>query len=252
MSNGLGFNKYTASYLTRVKDGGGTMPNASLLQTFENLASSLVGVFGIAPIAVYPFYGGTAASHSVNLFNDKYSIQWLGTVTHNSSGITGNGVDGFGDTGVFLGQLLSGAVAYSIGVYSRTESTGDDVEISASSAAGIISIQCRTAAFNTVFLTGGGNITANLGGSLGLFVLDRYTVSSTFGFRNGVTVSGTGLSSFPNNDSSVRVSLGSGVAFSDRNLAFAFAGPTLPGFATEQAALYTIVQAYQTTLGRAV
>jgi len=52
-------------------------------------------------VAVYPFVGGTATSHKWNLVDPRdldaaYRITWNGGITHNASGVKGNGVDGFG------------------------------------------------------------------------------------------------------------------------------------------------------------
>ena len=50
--------------------------------------------------AIYPFVGGNALAHSFNLRNPaKYQITWVGGVTHDSNGITGDGATGYGDTG---------------------------------------------------------------------------------------------------------------------------------------------------------
>jgi len=47
--------------------------------------------------ALYPFIGGSAAAHSVNLVAPgTYSITWSGTVTHDANGATSNGTTGFG------------------------------------------------------------------------------------------------------------------------------------------------------------
>jgi hypothetical protein len=51
--------------------------------------------------ALYPFVGGTAASHSYNLKNvAQYQMTWSGGVTHNANGVTGNGINAFGNTGL--------------------------------------------------------------------------------------------------------------------------------------------------------
>ena len=51
--------------------------------------------------ALYPFVGGTASSHSYNLKNiAQYQITWAGGVTHNSNGVTANGINGYGNTGL--------------------------------------------------------------------------------------------------------------------------------------------------------
>lgn len=49
---------------------------------------------------IYPYIGGTAAAHAVNLKNPgSRSITWNGTVTHSRRGVSGNAVNGYGDTG---------------------------------------------------------------------------------------------------------------------------------------------------------
>lgn len=56
--------------------------------------------------ALYPFVGGTAARHRLNLINENsrlvngsiYDITWFGGVTHNANGVTGNGTNGYGNT----------------------------------------------------------------------------------------------------------------------------------------------------------
>jgi hypothetical protein len=49
---------------------------------------------------LYPFVGGSGASHSYNLVNPaQYQISWKGSVTHNANGITGDGLTGYGATG---------------------------------------------------------------------------------------------------------------------------------------------------------
>lgn len=54
--------------------------------------------------ALYPFVGGTANRHSINLKNpNQYKITWSATgVTHDSNGITGDGISGYGDTGYII------------------------------------------------------------------------------------------------------------------------------------------------------
>lgn len=49
--------------------------------------------------ALYPFVGGTADSHSFNLVDPAlYQITWSGGIVHDANGVTGNGTTGFGDT----------------------------------------------------------------------------------------------------------------------------------------------------------
>ena len=51
-------------------------------------------------LAMYPFVGGLAGSNALNFDRTKpqYDITWYGGMTHDISGSTGNGVNGYGDT----------------------------------------------------------------------------------------------------------------------------------------------------------
>ena len=62
------------------------------------------GFWGSFP-AIYPFVGGNSTAHSKNLKGSSFTITWHGTVTHSSTGITGNGTDGWGDTGLNLSTV---------------------------------------------------------------------------------------------------------------------------------------------------
>lgn len=48
----------------------------------------------------YLYIGGTAARHAVNFMNPAtFLITWAGGITHNGAGVTGNGINGWGNTG---------------------------------------------------------------------------------------------------------------------------------------------------------
>jgi hypothetical protein len=49
--------------------------------------------------AIYPFVGGSASTHSYNLKSSSYQITWSGGLTHDATGVTGNGTTGYGNTG---------------------------------------------------------------------------------------------------------------------------------------------------------
>ncbi|HRC16037.1 MAG TPA: hypothetical protein PLY25_10185 [Bacteroidia bacterium] len=53
--------------------------------------------------ALYPYVGGTATTHKFNFMNPAdtdaaYRITWFGGVTHDANGVTGNGLNGYGQT----------------------------------------------------------------------------------------------------------------------------------------------------------
>lgn len=50
---------------------------------------------------IYPFVGGTASTHAVNLKTPgTYNATFNGTITHNASGVKGNGTTGYFNTGI--------------------------------------------------------------------------------------------------------------------------------------------------------
>lgn len=50
---------------------------------------------------IYPFVGGTASTHAVNLKSPgTYNATFNGTITHNASGVKGNGTTGYFNTGI--------------------------------------------------------------------------------------------------------------------------------------------------------
>lgn len=51
--------------------------------------------------ALYPFIGGTAFAHSLNLIDQsQYPIGWTGSPTHNANGVQFNGTSQYGNTGI--------------------------------------------------------------------------------------------------------------------------------------------------------
>jgi len=73
-------------------------------------------------VALYPFVGGTASSHAENLKSSSYTITWNGVVNHTSTGVESNGTTGYGNTnmprtalplvGVHLSAYLQAVESY--------------------------------------------------------------------------------------------------------------------------------------------
>ena len=95
--------------------GGGNDPDAQLFITATGISGTnatatnkLVIDLKAANIwtkmkCIYPFVGGSATSHKFNLLNsadtdDAFRLVFAGGVTHSSSGLFGNGTNGFADT----------------------------------------------------------------------------------------------------------------------------------------------------------
>ena len=112
-----------AAYLADVVTSGGTT-NPTIDAAVNTLFTSLksVGLYSYME-AMYPFVGATALSHSINAtLNKTFDITWYGGLTHNISGTTGNGTNGYGDTH-FNTALYFPQDDFSVGFYQTTNNT---------------------------------------------------------------------------------------------------------------------------------
>lgn len=202
---------------------------------------------------LYPFVGGDATKHAVCL-KSLTSGSFVGTVTQDANGITGDGATGYFDTGFSLTSQTT--TDNHLSVYSRTTAASAAVEIGALDAAsatrndlwaGDASSRLVARNFNDgAYLLA---TTANGG-----HYLSTRTGTAHKGYRNGSQVaSNTNTADTPNvavrnfyvlalNVSNAPLSL------SPKNLALASIGTGLD--ATQAGNFYTAVQAYQTALGR--
>lgn len=203
--------------------------------------------------AIYPFVGGTSAAHSYNLKNtSQYQITWNGGVTHNSNGILGNGVNGYGNTNT---NTTSQNTAH-ISIYSRTNSVSGNCSMGF--GVGVIQssmfLRYSAANDNYIRVNEQGNSSAiTFNNSSGLFVANRISSTTKRNFLSNSIVqqldNSTGTSGFPIFISALNAS-GSPILYDNRQFSFASIGD---GFNdTELNNLYTAVQKYQTTLGRQV
>ena len=208
--------------------------------------------------ALYPFVGGTAGCHAINLKSPgTYNITWSGTVTHNSNGITGNGSTGYGDTGLNANTVLS-ATSNHVSIYSRTNSLANTTEIGCLNSSSLYKIFAIYAEYsNSTFYTSNGQ-EAELGvpatDSLGFMVGSRVGASSVASYKRGIKVkAGTNASTgLPSLNVCVLAQNfgGTNRNFSSRNLSFASIGSGLTD--SDASNLSLLVQSYQSVLGRAV
>lgn len=257
----LGFNTYAASYMSRVVNVGGTTPGVLIQQAFEDLSVAVYKAFRPSgsqapPLAAYPFYGGSAESHLLNLFGTDFEISWIGTLTHGSNGVNGNGTDSYGLTGV--NPILDMDItSCAMGIYIRTNSAADVYDMGArTSATNAVHIRGRIAAGNAVGALGGAsNTSVAVAASTGLFVVEKRASLVLVLYRNGVTIdsNSTASATLPN-VSFIAIGASAGIGpLSSRQFAFAFVSQRkAPDGAVDHLALYTAVQAYETALGRAV
>ena len=208
----------------------------------------------------YPFVGGTASTHKVNLINTgSYELFFTGSWVHNSNGVTGNGTNTFTTSSFLFEGVTNFGSDGSIGVYSRTNSTGgydfgrggpgDQVAILLKYVDGKyylgLPVSGTTAVTNT-----------NSTGSYSISI-SADASGTKYSYKNGTQVyqsTGTGTFTATGQPSLGAARTVGGPAeaedFSTRNYAWAFIGKALT--TQNHVDLNTAIQKFQTTLGRAV
>jgi len=212
--------------------------------------------------ALYPFVGGTASTHKFNLKNPldtnaAFRLVFNGGWTHSSTGIQGNGVNGYANT------FFTPSVEYSVvdnahfSMYSRLNQSQKDVDLGVLSGTYFALAIYRSDQGNRTFY--------NLNNTTAAIVIDNSsvgfyngTISGTAqkGFKNGVIHASNTISAGPLPTSSVTIStinvngIPNAGFYSNKEYAFASIGDGLSD--TEAANFYTAVQAFQTTLSRQV
>ena len=222
--------------------------------------------------ALYPFVGGTASTNSYNLINPAaYTLSYTGTVTHNSDGITGNGTNGYADTGLnIVSDVVNYKTDHHISLYSRTAtqsggSAGWDMGVGIpfispypiyGMAIGRTAASQRIYDFANYLNNGRMTLSSTTSDNAGFF-LNRTSASNEHKmFKNGSQIASSTLTTTANDANGsiwiLRLNpLGSGTTgFSNRNIALSSIGQALND--TEQSDFYNAVQAFQTTLGRQV
>lgn len=203
-------------------------------------------------VAQYPFVGGTAVWHSLNLNDpETFRITWNGTVTHNSAGATGNASDGYGDTNLKISDVLT---ASSFGVTDYVSAIGSSNHTFIFDFDG--SVNCG------IEINGDGGFTngdANFPttrmvvatASIGMHTVSRTAANAASLYDNGVSVAtaATGVGSFSTADL-MMFQLGTSGTFSGETRSFSAVHSGLSS--TLAALFYTGVQAFQTSLGRQV
>jgi hypothetical protein len=215
--------------------------------------------------AIYPYVGGSAGSHAQNLVSSAYTIIWVGSLTHSSSGVKGDGASGYGKTGiipsaagltlnslhfgVYINQAETQAFGYQFGGFSGSADATSFIFISNST--GPVDI------FDG-FGTGTGRISGANAGTTGFFTGSRTASNSQVLYRNGTSyVSGSGASQTLPSASGLYVlaqsreldSPGSVGGFAAARHAMFSIGTGLS--AGEVTSFNTAVQTFETTLGRA-
>lgn len=209
--------------------------------------------------AIYPFVGGTASTHKWNLVDPQdtdaaYRLVFNGGITHNSNGATGNGSTGYYQTHFYALTDFTSTDDASMFVYLKTNNASG-VDFGAVTA-GNNGFQIRpsngsstTHRCNSTTLT-----LTSVSNTLGLFGISRTASASYTLLQNTSTTTTISVaSSAPpaGNLPGMAIFNGSNhLVFSSRTHAFSCIGDGLTS--SECTTLGSIVQDYQTTLGRQV
>jgi len=204
--------------------------------------------------AIYPFVGGTATKHSYNFINPSlYQITWFGGITHNASGVTGNGTNGYGNTNLVPNSVLSQNNT-SIGVNISSDYNGVGADIGSNESGGFKGLSLQTREANGVYyqVNADSNSTTTNTSSIGLWTLSRLASNSSTLYKNTTSfhsnsATSSGLSSY----SIYLLSLNqaNGMRFpSPRTQNFVFIADGLN--ITEVSALSGLISTLEITLGR--
>lgn len=201
--------------------------------------------------AIYPFVGGTASQHSYNLKNTaQFQITWNGGVTHSSTGVTFNGTNGFGNTGLNDSTILNIDNKH-ISMYQRNvllDSSGASMGISNSNR---FYLNFYTQNYSTLGMNQ--SPFAIQTPQRGMFVMSKTANGSFKYFQNALTpVTKTGTNNAQNLNYFVGASNngGTGFDYTSANLAFVSLGDGLTD--TDVTNLRTTITTFQTALNRQV
>jgi hypothetical protein len=207
--------------------------------------------------AIYPMVGGTATSCKFNLkdprdLNAAYRLQFFGGWTFSANGAQPNGTNANADT--FYNPFVQGSpTSSSMSYYSRTDISAAEAEMGCSVGALRWSLIIKyfgtfQSQMNNV-TTGAANVAMG-STSLGLFTGTRTSNAQHRGYRQG-TVIVTNTQTMNDANPNANVALGSfETIFSSKECAFASIGEGI--FGSVPTTLNTIVQTFNTTLGRNV
>ena len=207
--------------------------------------------------AVYPFVGGTATSHSFNLVNTSlHQITWFGGLTHDANGVTPNGTNGYGNLN-FNPRTHLGAQS-SMGTYCRVNNTlSGRVDYGSSNLDGFQNA-CLIASFGNLIyfqnIGSGNDITTPNATTNAFFHTGLDTSNNLFAFKNSTLLlskTPAVIGTPPNvNTTLFAFNAGGAGSFSPRPSSFFFAASGTTQ--SDNASIYSRIQAFQTTLNRQV
>jgi hypothetical protein len=212
--------------------------------------------------AIYPFVGGTAFTHKFNLLNPldsdaAFRLTFFGGWTHNSNGVTPNGINAYANTHFTESVNSAGLNDKHISIYSRINLLGQWTDMAAYNGTNAATdISPRFFSSGERCLVRNSNVSGSNylnNNSHGLFINNRIDSGNVRIRQNATLVPiaspSVALVNVPYYIGANNLN-GTAGSFSIRNLAFADIGN---GFTDAESLIYyNAVQALQTTLSRQV
>lgn len=212
--------------------------------------------------AIYPFIGGTASTHKYNLKDPRdldaaFRIVFT-TGTHSALGLVCSAAVNLIDTKLIPSSVLS-LYNHHISFYNQTDYMGLYADFSAGTDTipfFMVFSKRESSYFDSrIYNNADGSLYYLQTGepALGLYSITDTSQTSREAYKNGVSKTSSTNSQPTSSLPSTSIKIGTGTGspyFSPRTYSFFTIGDGLND--TENANLYTIIQAYQTTLGRQV
>jgi hypothetical protein len=211
-------------------------------------------------LAIYPFVGGTATTHKYNLKNPAdtdaaFRLIFSGGITHSSTGIVGNGTNGYYDTFVNASTTLS-QNNVSAHVYIRNNVAEEKVDIGFLRTSGLVGLQINTRSSTDKIAyrcNNSGLVEVTNTDSRGFIGVSRLVSTQQVLSKNTTQTTQGATSTTPPSYKIFGLCFNLNNAanfFSTREQAYSSLGTGLTD--AELDTYYNIVQAFQTTLGRQV
>jgi len=244
------FDADAVAFFTRVTTAGGSLSTTEK-QAVNQLVLDLKANSLWTPMkAIYPMVGASAAACAQNLKSSSFTGNFVGGWTFASTGVTGNGTNGYMQTGFFPHTELSVNSNHQ-SVYVRTSITIATVDVGQSNPKWLTAVSFTGTYYiynptNAITLSG---LTTNM---LNLSINTRRSSTDLKYFRNNAQIASSSTTNSQSFDTSevTLASSGGSTFFSPREYAFMSLGDGLTD--TQASNFYTAVQAFQTTLNREV
>ena len=246
-------------FLARVVSTGGTL-NSTISAATQTMFNSLVSTGLWEDISLfYPIIGGIATAHAQaagQQYSSSYNGIFNGGVTHSSSGMTFNGVNGYMDTNWAIRNQLGATSLVSIGGYTNTTYLDSLMGCLNGDASTLTQLRLDVPVGQISPLPGtilAGAITTAMTGSSGTFITSRTGTTATFVLQNNVITNLTQVSGLTDAGRTMWVgarNYSGAPSYGTGRVAFVFMGKTLT--AAKATTLKGIIQTFQTSLSRQV